>query len=254
MMTNEDYQHFVCIVAGNNPDQLMKDFDKNKESTPRIIYKYKDVDKIKKTYINIYENMYINAASTSEKNMIKDAIDDFKTYSNEEFFEILCNENEDYYFDEETGDIKTNINENGKWSSYKIGKAFSIPFLTKDGREVFQAYKKDIDWEKIHLSGKKVYERVWEMCMENSTPNDDHEKVLFENMKNMTTYFEKFENKNNYVVSNTAFWGYAFLSDINGWLDAENEEDQFAWMSNYYDVFIKNLPEDTLLTIYECRK
>ena len=30
MMTNEDYQHFVCIVAGDNPDQLMKDFDKNK--------------------------------------------------------------------------------------------------------------------------------------------------------------------------------------------------------------------------------
>ena len=85
-------------------------------------------------------------------------------------------------------------------------------------------------------------------------PNDEHEKVLFENMKNMTSYFKKFETKDNYIVSNTAFWGYAFLSDMNGWLDAENEEDQFAWMSNYYDVFIKNLPEDTLLTIYECRK
>ena len=160
----------------------------------------------------------------------------------------------EFEFDEETGDIMSDENKNGKWSSYKLGKSFSIPFLTKDGREVFQALKKDIDWSKIHLAGSKVYERVWEMCMENAKPNDEHEKILFDNMKDKITYFKKFENKENYVTSNTAFWGYAFLSDITGWLDAEGEENQFTWMSNFYNVFIKNLPEETLLTIYECRK
>jgi hypothetical protein len=254
MMTKDDYQHFVCIVAGDNPELLMEDYNKNKESSPRIIYKYKDVDKIKNTYIKLYENMYTKASSNGEKRLIEDAIDDVKTSSNEEFFEMLCDENEDYYFDDNTGNIMTDKNQNGKWSFFNLGKAFSIPFLTFDGREVFQTYKKDIDWSKIHLSGKNVYERVWEMCMENSKPNDEHEKVLFDNMKDKTAYFNKFETKDNYVVSNTAFWGYAFLSEINGWVDAEDEEDQFAWMSNYYDVFIKNLPDDTLLTIYECKK
>ena len=90
--------------------------------------------------------------------------------------------------------------------------------------------------------------------MENSLPNDEHEKTLFDNMKDKITYFKKFETKENYVTSNTAFWAYAFLSDIIGWVDAEEEENQFTWMSNFYDIFIKNLPDDTILTIYECRK
>ena len=254
MMTNDDYQHFVCIVAGDNPDKLIKPYNKNIPDIPYIVYKYKDVDKIKNTYINLYEQMLLNATFAGEKQNIQEIINDIKELSNDEFFERLCEEDDNYWFDENTGDIMSDENKNGKWSSYKIGKSFSIPFLTKDGREVFQALKKDIDWGRIHLSGAKVYERVWEMCMENSIPNDEHEKVLFENMKDKVTYFKKFETKENYVTSNTAFWGYAFLSDITGWLDAEGGENQFTWMSNFYDIFIKNLPDDTLLTIYECRK
>lgn len=254
MMNKDDYQHFVCIVAGNNPEELMQKYDKYKINSPRVVYYYKDVDKIKKTYIQFYEKMLSDAMSNGEINIIKDAIDDIKTSSNEEFFEMICEDNDDYYFDNETGDIKTNVNENGKWSSYQLGKAFSIPFLTKDGREIFQSLKKDVDWEKIHLAGNNIYARVWEMCMENSIPNDEHEKILFDNMKDKIEYFKKFETKENYIVSNTAFWGYAFLSEQTGWLDAEDENNQFTWMSNYYDIFIKNLPDDTTLTIYECRK
>jgi hypothetical protein len=73
-------------------------------------------------------------------------------------------------------------------------------------------------------------------------------------MKDKETYFKKFETKENYVISNTAFWGYAFLSEKTGWVDASDTNDQFVWMSEYYNMFIKNLPDDTLLTIYECKK
>lgn len=254
MMTNDDYQHFVCIVAGDNPEEIIKPYNKNLSDVPRIVYKYKDVDKIKKTYLELYKKMLSEATFIGEKQNIQDMIDDINDLTNDEFFERLCDGDDNYWFDEETGDIMTDLNENGKWSSYQLGKAFSVPFLTKDGKDSFQIKKKDIDWDKIHLSGKKVYERVWEMCMEESAPNDEHEKVLYDNMSDKIAYFKKFETKDNYVISNTAFWGYAFASDITGWVDAEESEDQFAWMSNFYDVFIKNLPDDTLLTIYECRK
>ena len=254
MMGQDDYQHFVCIVAGDNPNEILKPYDKNTPDIPRIAYKFKDVDKIKQTYLELYKTMLDNTTFIDEKQNIQDIIDDINDLDNIEFFERLCDADDNYWFDEKTGDIMTDLNEKGKWSSRQLGKAFSVPFLTKDGKEVFQALKKDVDWERIHLSGKKVYERVWEMCMEDSIPNDEHEKVLFDNMKDKITYFKKFETKNNYVVSNTAFWGYAFASELTGWVDAEDSEDQFAWMSNFYDVFIKNLPEDTLLSIYECRK
>ena len=154
----------------------------------------------------------------------------------------------------QTGDAYTRKNDEGKWSSYNIGKLFSMPFLTKDGREVFQARKSEIDWPHIHLNGGDIYARAWEMVMDASDPRNDYEWTIYENMKDKRTYFEKFETKENYVTSNTAFWGYAFLSDKTGWIDASAEEDQFAWMSNFYDMFIKNLPNDTLLTIYECKK
>ena len=254
MMTKDDYQHFVCIVVGEEPDKLMSIYNKNIPGIPRVIYKYKDVEKIKKMYLNMYNNMLKDVTFIGEKQNIQDIIKEINEISNDEFFEQLCDGNDSYWFDEETGDIMSDENENGKWASYQLGKAFSIPFLTKDGREVFQAKKNEIDWDSIHLSGKRLYERVWEMCMEGSVPNDEHEKVLFDNMKDKVTYFKKFETKENYVISNTAFWGYAFLSDTTGWIDAEDEENQFTWMSNFYDVFIKLLPEDSLLTIYECRK
>ena len=48
MMTKDDYQHFVCIVAGSNPEELMKQYDKNIPDIPYVVYKYKDVDKIKR--------------------------------------------------------------------------------------------------------------------------------------------------------------------------------------------------------------
>ena len=51
MMTNDDYQHFVCIVAGDNPDELMKPYDRREEEEPYVRYHYKDAAKIKEKYI-----------------------------------------------------------------------------------------------------------------------------------------------------------------------------------------------------------
>lgn len=254
MMTNDDYQHFVCIVAGDNPDDLMKDYDLNKSVEPTIFYKYKDLETVKQTFIKEYQRRLDICTNEFEKMYILDSIDDLKSMSVDDFAFSLTEDDNSYFINDETGDIMCDENPDGRWSYYQLGKAFSIPFLTIDGQEVFQAKKKDIDWSKIHLSGKEVYERVWEMVMEGSAPNDEHEMVLFDNMKDKQAYFNKFETKENYVISNTAFWGYAFLSDKNGWMDAEDVEDQFNWMSNFYDVFIKTLPDDTLLTIYECKK
>ena len=132
-----------------------------------------------------------------------------------------------------------------------IGKLFSVPFTLKDGTISFSAKKCDIDWDKMHLHNKEIYEAAWDMVMENKTPETDEEKLVYENMKNRTLSFQEFGNKETYVTSNTSFWGYAFLSEETNWIDAE-KYDQFTWMMNFYDTFIKPLPDDTLLTIVEC--
>lgn len=251
MMTNDDYQHFVCIVAGSDPKELMEPYNKNKIETPYIKYKFKDAQKLKDKYIEVYEGILNNETETIDRDILIDIIDSIKDMTPEEFYSDLTQGLE---ISEETGDAYSTENPNGKFSYYELGKWFSIPFYTKDGREVFQAKKSEIDWGKMHLNGGEIYKRAWEMVMEDSEPQTDYEKQIFENMKDKTTYFDKFETKENYVISNTAFWGYAFLDDKKGWIDASESESQFSWMSCYYDMFIDNLPDDTLLTIYECKK
>ena len=253
MMDKNDYQHFVCIVAGDNPEVLMKDYDKNANKKKHIVFKYKDANKLKKSYIKVYENALKGELNPQQREYIKLTIEDINDMDDTEFYEMIVTEN-GLEVDEDTGDAYSISNELGKWSTYNLGKIFSIPFLTKDGRETFQARKGDIDWDKIHLNGSEIYVRAWEMVMEAKEPQNDYEQTIYDNMKDKRSYFEKFETKNNYVISNTAFWGYAFLSEKTGWMDASEEPNQFGWMSNFYDVFIKNLPDDTLLTIYECRK
>lgn len=251
MMTNDDYQHFVCIVAGDNPDELMKPYDRREKEKPYVRYHYKDAAKIKEKYIELYEGILNSDEETIDKEELEDIVNDLKEMSVEEFYEELT---EGLTIDDKTGDAISTENRQGMFSYYEIGKWLSVPFLLKGGREVFQAKKSDINWDKIHLGGGDIYRRAWEMVMENSAPTTEYEKQIFDNMKDKTTYFQKFENKENYIISNTAFWGYAFLSEKTGWVDASDANDQFVWMAEYYNMFIKNLPDDTLLTIYECKK
>lgn len=246
---NEDYNYFTAIVAGDNPEIIMKEYDKKLKVDPYILYKIEDSHSLKQLYLNeCKEDLKVETEDFAIDD-INDEIDYVSKLTDDEFFSYFtC----DYDKDKEGNAISTK-NKKGKWSYYQNGKLFSVPFITKDGKEVFQARKKDIDWDKIHLSGQEIYKRAWEMVIENDTPKNDYEKNIYENMKNRTTYFMKFKTKEKYVVHSTAFWGYAFV-DENKWTDMDSEKDEFSWVSNFYDKYIKPIDESVLLTIFECRK
>ena len=74
------------------------------------------------------------------------------------------------------------------------------------------------------------------------------------NMKDYGAYLKKFGDKETYLVSSTAFWGYAFVSDKVDWQELRDNVNQFEWVSKFYERFIEPLSEDTLITIFECRK
>ena len=67
MMTNDDYQHFVCIVAGDNPEELVSPYNKNNEEEPYVKYRFKDAEKIKTKYIEIYEGILNNNNETIDR-------------------------------------------------------------------------------------------------------------------------------------------------------------------------------------------
>lgn len=251
-MAIDQYNHFVAIVAGEQPEVLMSPYDKHIETEPTVVYKYEDAEKLKEHYLNVYQAV-VNSDKIPDGPFKEDAKDKLEIIRNQSAQEFYLDLTEDYERDPETGDAITKENPNGKWSSYRMGKLFSVPFVLKDGKETFQAKKGDINWEVMHLHGGEIYDRAWDMVMEGSEPQNEYEQQIYKNMNARTAYFEKFGTKENYVLSNTAFWGYAFVSE-NGWLELEEDMDQFVWVRNYYERFIDPLPDDTLLTIYECTK
>lgn len=249
-MNSDDYRHFVAVVAGDNPAEMMLPYDSNKQVEPYVVYKYADAKTIKDKYLAMYQGI-LNGSELSddEKAEVEQEYNEMKDESPIEiFYDITAG----YDYDDNTGDAISTKNPNGKWKSFNIGKLFSVPLVTKDGMETYQARKSEVKWELVHLNGQEVYRRAWEMVMEGSKPEGDFEENIYENMKNRTMYFQKFGTKENYVASSTAFWGYAFLSKKTGWVELEDTENQFDWVNNFYDRFIKPLPEDTLITIFEC--
>lgn len=250
-MAIDQYNHFVAIVAGDEPEVIMSPFDKNIKTEKRIVYRFSDAEKLRNQYLTIYEALANNESMENVfREDAKDKLEIIKHQSPAEFYLDLT---EDYDHDPETGDAMTTENPDGKWSTYRMGKLFSVPFILNDGSETFQAKKGEINWSLMHLHGGEIYARAWEMVMEGSKPENDYETQIYENMKNRTAYFQKYGSKENYVLGNTAFWGYAFVSK-NGWTELEDDMDQFVWVRTFYENFIEPLPEDTLLTIYECRK
>lgn len=253
IMAIDQYNHFVALVAGDNPEVLMSPYDKNIKTEPRVVYKFSDAGKLRNQYIKLYTAL-VESDTIPEGAFKEDAKDKLAVIQNQSDTEFYLDLTEDYEHDKDTGDALTTENPDGKWSSYRMGKLFSIPFILNDGTETFQAKKGDINWGLMHLHGGEIYRRAWEMVMDGSEPVNDYEKQIYDNMKARTAYFEKFGTKENYVLSNTAFWTYAFVTKTGNWLELEDDMDQFVWVGKFYESFIDPLPDDTLLTIYECTK
>lgn len=246
----ENYSHFVTIVAGENPIDLIENYRDKGNNELTLAYRYEDAEEIRKTHILLAKEYLKQTTDELEKLELEDIIETLEKISINEFWETLSNE----YEIGDNNNLYTYENLEAKCSSYNIGKYLSQPFILKDGSQSFQARKGDVDWEKTHLHGYNMYIRTWELAMEGETPLNDVEKNIKKNMGNMKDYFMFFGDKNTYALHCSAFWGYAFLDEKGSWRDLTVETNQIDWVINYYKDFIKPLSDNTLLTIFECRK
>lgn len=246
-MDNTKYKHFTVIVAGDDPEKLMNYYDYNMKIEPLVLYKLKDASKLKDECIKIYEKLYVKL----NKNLIiKEKIDSLKKMTPQEYFDELTINLE---HDTKTGDAFTTINPNGKWKSYQLAKHIGIPFKLKNtNEEVYQALKKEINWDIMHLYNSKLYETTWDMVINNKKPSNEEEEMIYNNMKERKLYFYNFGDKKNYVIVNSSFWAYAFLSEKTGWVEMDENTLQFDWIKNYYYKYITPLDDNSKLTIYEC--
>ena len=245
-----DNRHFMLVVVGENPDELIKKYDNKLTVDPYVVLKFTDAKKYHEKYINVLKELLkMLDKSDPEYFHTKELLN---VYENEDDIEFYLDIADGYEIDEETGDAISTANPDGKYDGCSIGKNFALPLIDKHGNEVYSCRKKDVDWNKIHLINQEVYAFAWDSVMEGKTPNTAEEKIIYDNMKNRKEYFNHYRNRENYILSNTSFWGYAFLSEKTGWVELEETVNQFEWVKNFFNRFIAPLGENDKISIYEC--
>ena len=241
--------HFTLVVIGDNPDEIVKKYDSNNKVEPYLAFKYENAEKYKQDYLKQYKALLdSNILNEETRERIESEVKEIEEMKGEDFYDQMT---EGYIIDDETGDAYCDKNLNGKYDSCKIGNVFSMPLITKDGEEVYTALKKDVDWEKVHMTDPRAYEVAWDTVMEGKKPESKDEENIYNNMKGRTAYFEAYKTRENYIKANTSFWGMAVV-DEKGWTELESDGDQFEWVINFFSRFIEKLDDNTRISIYEC--
>ena len=207
-----------------------------------------------------------------------------KTMSNTELYEKYGESWNDNCWKDE-GDEKwveySTSNPNSKWDWYLMGGRWRGMLKLKEGKVgalgesgvfdnppmieggVDQARFGDIDWDgMIDPADFERYTRFWEMKVEGAEPQTDEErKMLDHDWYKKEYYSEKYGNKETYVKAMMSFSTYAVLKDGEwfepgemGWFGvshAENE-DKLNFELNFWDMFLKDLSDNALLTIVDC--
>ena len=112
-MNGDDYRHFVCIVAGDNPSELMEYYDKNRKVEPYIVYRYSDAEELRQRYIESYQLMLNQDNSEYEKEYIQEMILDLSEMSADDFYYEIT---DGMTIDPENGNAISDVNKDGKFS------------------------------------------------------------------------------------------------------------------------------------------
>lgn len=245
---------FSVLVIGDNPDELINKYDKAIKVEPYVKFRYNDASKLKKSALSVVNEMVNNPTKYQLTDYLIDYFKERKkvisSLTDFEYYQLIT---EGLYYDK-NGDALSEENPNGKWSKCSVGKNFSMPFITLEGKETYSAKMSDIDWSKIHMNNESTYEIVWDLVHDNRTPHSEEEEKIYNTMKDRKNYFSNFKDKEEYVLHNCAYWNYAVV-DEKGWHDLDDSgKSDMEWVANFYDKYIKHLKKDTTLTIYECSK
>lgn len=186
------------------------------------------------------------------------------------------------------GEVYSTYNPNSKWDWYQVGGRYAGRIFLKEGVEkefepefswgwdtkameevlkeprVDTALMKDIDWSKMHNVQSRYDEaiRFWEMKVEGAEPKTEEEKEQLKwDWYKPEFFIERYKNKETFAKSRASFTMWAIVKDgvwyekgsMGFWaMSDETHDEALDWELNMYDRFIKDLPEDTRLTVIDC--
>jgi hypothetical protein len=249
---NKGSKFLSVMVVGNNPEKLMEKYDKSLKVEPYVKFKYLEAETMKKRLTSYLSEFIKNhekfALNQFQVDYFKERLKAVNSMSTFEYYSTIT---QGMYYNED-GDAMTDVNPNGKWDKYNLGKNFSYPLKLKDGKEVYQAKAGDVDWDKMHMNHEYVelFKKIWSLVIDDAEPSSKEEENLKVNWSSKKNYLSNFKSVDDFVSHNCAYWNYAFLSD-KGWIDVDDELNETKWISEFVERFIVPLKDDDLITIYE---
>lgn len=251
------------LVIGDNPDKKCGIYSADTVVEPYIRFKYEDRHKLRDNQIRALEailNSPTIKLSEVQKEIYRNLYLDTKEMDDEEFYEVAT---EGLKLDDETGDAWSTENPTAKYKYQKCYDAqlkrtgeesdFSDPFKLKDGTKAYSARNGEIDWPKNHMANTEIYKAAWELCVDGREPQNETEETIKKNMQNRRQYFANFRNVDEYVKHSCCFWTNCVITNDGKYYELDYTITDKKWISEYFDKFIKGLPDDTLLTLYEVR-
>lgn len=255
----------TVMVVGNNPDELIRKYDLDTKVEPYIKMKKSEAENARQKHLK-YLQAVIDNMSDHPKEILNNMFMDIMDMDSDEYFEEITS---GCSYDEETGDAISTVNPNAHYKhavnpqkrldATNEESDFINPFilLPEEGEEEgeaisYVATKGEVDWKRMHMWNTELYERAWELCVNDDDPKNEQEQTIKKNMSQRTTYFDNFASKEEYVMHSCSFWCYGYI-DENGYTDIDDFSSDKEWVKNFYEKFVEPLDDNTQLSLYFVR-
>lgn len=226
---------YTVLVAG---DVDLSKYDMTIKIEPYIVYRYNERKKIREQAIIIHKNLINNLKDESTNALIKELLQlklqDIEEMSDEEYFDEAT---KGMAFDSD-GNAISDFNSRGKYSKIELPtKEYALPLVN----ESFTCLVSDLKFNEVDSDTISKYSNHWDYIMSGSPVSKNG-------------YIETYGNKERYIkfMSEPLYYN-AFVSNDIDWLE-QGDENQIEWILTFRDRFIKNLPKDTKLTVYNYSK
>lgn len=257
------------MVVGENHDELIKRYDLDTKVEPYVKMKKSEATTSKNTHLKFIDSLLKSdkiVLTDKQREIYKNIYLDIKEMDVAEYFEDMTH---GCTYDEETGDAISTINPNAYYQHATNPQKrldasgeehdFCNPFilLPEEGEEEgevisYIAKKSEIDWERMHLWNTTIYERAWDLCVNNEEPQNEQEEIIKKNMEQRIDYFDNFDNKEDYVSHSCSFWCYGYL-DKNGYKELDHTISDREWVKTYYKKFVEPIKDDETISLYVVR-
>lgn len=292
--------HFAIIVIGNDLEGQLAKFDESIEMPEYVKLTKEGLIAKQKKEIEEYKNGTYAEYLADPIKYAEECInnENHLKYVSESFPKKLTMTDEELYQEaikhcepEElgpNGELLSTYNPDSKWDWYQVGGRYAGRIVVKDGIEIDEpsfswgwdadsinkvisegnktdsAYKKDIDFSKMHRTEEDYNDamRYWELVVEGDTPkNEDEENIIKWSFYKPKFYVERYKDKETYAECRSSFSMWAVVKD-GVWYEKgkmgmfamsdETHDEALDWELNFYDRFIKPLSDDTLITVVDC--